>query len=437
MDRFQYLINLAMQVKLDYGRDGLDVLIPDRNLEAVLTLKPARPVDDGGQAVRDALTRPIGCPPLAALARGRDTACVVISDITRPVPNREILPPLLGTLEVCGIPREGITILVATGTHRANTQAELREMVGPEILANYRVVNHDARDAEAHEYLGETPGSVPIWVDKRFLEADLKISIALIEPHFMAGFSGGRKSVCPGICSMETVKVWHGPRFIGHELSYAGSVDGNPVHEDAMFVARRAGLDFICDVTIDAERNITGVFAGDPEAAWLRGVALVRSVVETELDQPVDAVVTSTAGYPLDLTFYQAVKGMVAAIPAVKEGGTIIVAAECAEGIGGQDFTETLLGLDDLEAFVERTRDPRFFVPDQWQIHELQKAVGKAEILMFTEGIPAAELARLFVTPISSVEDGIRQAIEKHGFRARIIVMPKGPYVIPVVTQES
>lgn len=426
-----------MQVKLDYGREGLDVQIPDRNLEAVLTLKPARPVGNGGQAVRDALTRPIGCPPLAALARGRETACVVISDITRPVPNREILPPLLGTLEVCGIPREGITILVATGTHRGNTRAELDEMVGTEILANYRVVNHDARDADSHRYLGETPRGVPIWVDTRFLDADLKISVALIEPHFMAGFSGGRKSVCPGICSMETVKVWHGPRFIGHELAQAGSVEGNPVHEDALFVARKAGLDFICDVTIDADRNITGVFAGDPEAAWLRGVALVRSVVQTELDHPVDAVITSTAGYPLDLTFYQAVKGMVAAVPAVKEGGTIIVAAECAEGIGGQDFAETLLGLADLEGFVQRTHDPEFFVPDQWQIHELLKAVSKAEVLMFSEGIPSEALSRLFVTPISSVEEGIRQAIEKHGFRARIAVMPKGPYVIPVVAQEG
>ncbi len=422
-----------MQVKLDYGRDGLDVQIPDRNLEAILTLNHARPVADGGMAVRDALQRPVGCPPLAALARGRESACVVISDITRPVPNRVILPPLLGTLEMCGIPREKITILVATGTHRACTAAELEEMVGPNIVAGYRIENHDARDPETHRYLGETPRGVPMWVDTRFLDADLKISVALIEPHFMAGFSGGRKSICPGICSMETVKVWHGPRFIGHERSDSGSVDGNPVHEDALYVAGKAGLEFICDVTIDAARSITGVYAGSPEAAWLKGVGAVRSVAQAELEQPADIVVTSTAGYPLDQTFYQAVKGMVGALPALKEGGTIIIASECAEGIGGDEFTRTLLENDDLEAVVEKTYDPAFFVPDQWQVHELLKAVRKAEILMFTEGISADQLSRCFVTPISTVEEGIRQAIEKHGFRSRIAVIPKGPYVMPVV----
>lgn len=424
-----------MQVKIDYGRDGLDVQIPDRNLEAVLTLNHARAVGDSGMAVRDALQRPVGCPPLAALARGRESACVVISDITRPVPNRVILPPLLGTLEMCGIPREKITILVATGTHRPCTAAELEEMVGPSLAAAYRIENHDARDPGTHRYLGETPRGVPMWVDTRFLDADLKISVALIEPHFMAGFSGGRKSICPGICSMETVKVWHGPRFIGHELSDNGSVDGNPVHEDALYVARKAGLEFICDVTIDASRSITGVYAGNPEAAWLKGVNAVRSVAQAELEQPVDIVVTSTAGYPLDQTFYQAVKGMVGALPALKEGGTIIIASECAEGIGGEEFRRTLLEQDDLEAVVARTYDPEHFVPDQWQIHELLKAVRKAEILMFTEGISAEQLSRCFVTPIPSMEEGIRQAIEKHGFRSRIAVIPKGPYVMPVVKE--
>lgn len=423
----------TMEVTLDYGREGLTVQLPAHNVVGVLTLQHAKPHPYPERAVRDALKRPVGCPPLAALARRKQSACVVISDITRPVPNRTILPPILGILETSGIPSDGITILVATGTHRPNTREELTEMVGPEIVRDYRIVNHEARDPETHRCLGETPRGVPMWVDTRFLDAELKLSVALIEPHFMAGYSGGRKSICPGICAMETVQVWHGPRFIGHDRADSGVLEGNPVHEDALHVARQAGLDFICDVTLDEQRNITGVFAGEVEAAWLRGVASARASAQAELTQPVDIVVTTTAGYPLDLTFYQAVKGMVGALPAVKPGGTVIVAARCEEGLGSRDFAETLLELEDLDAFVEQTRQPGFFIPDQWEIHELQKAVRRAEILMYSEGIPDETLARCFVTPIPSVEDGIRRALDRHGPEARIAVIPKGPYVLPVV----
>jgi nickel-dependent lactate racemase len=421
------------QVRLDYGRKGLEVQVPTANLDAVLNLQPARPHHWPERGVRDALRQPVGCPPLAGLARGKASACVVISDITRPVPNRAILPELLAVLGMAGIPRDETTILVATGTHRACTNAELLEMVGPEILRDYRIVNHAARDHAAHRHLGETPNGAPIWVDTRFLDAELKVSVALIEPHFMAGYSGGRKNICPGICAMETVQVWHGPRFIGHERSESGSVEGNPVHEDSLYVARLAGLDFICDVTLDQNRRVVGVFAGDVEAAWERGVRSVEQLAQAPLPEPVDIVVTTTAGYPLDLTFYQAVKGMVGALPAVKEGGTIIIASECAEGLGSQDFAETLLATDDLEAFVAKTYDPSFFIPDQWEIHELSKAVRKAEVMMYSEGIPDAALERCFVTPIPSVEEGIRRALERHGPLARIAVIPKGPYVLPVI----
>jgi len=424
-----------MKLKLDYGHQGLDVTVPDANLEAVLALHAAAAHPEPERAVSDALKQPIGCPPLAALARDRKSACVVISDITRPVPNRIVLPPLLAILEISGIAREDITILVATGTHRPNTREELESMVGPDIVRSYRIENHVATDRAAHDYLGETPRGVPIWVDKRFLHADLKISVALIEPHFMAGYSGGRKSVCPGICGMDTVEIWHGPHFIGHELSESGSVEGNPVHEDSLFIARKAGLDMICDVTLDEQRNITGVYAGEVEAAWLRGIRAAESISRSCLRRPVDIAITSTAGYPLDLTFYQAIKGMVGALPAIKPGGTVIVVARCAEGIGGKHFTDALLENTDLNAFVAKTYEPGFFVPDQWQVHELAKAVNKADVLMYTEGIPDELLSRCFVTPISSVEEGIRRSLKKHGPQARIAVIPKGPYVVPAISR--
>lgn len=422
-----------MRVRLDYGTDGLTVEVPEERFAGVLSISPRPPLADPGGAVEAALAEPIGAPPLAELARGRESACVVISDITRPVPNRVLLPPLLALLERNGIRRDRITILVGTGTHRPNEGEELVAMVGERIACDYRIVNHVARDAGAHRYLGCAPHGTPVHVDRIFLDADLKISTALIEPHFMAGYSGGRKAICPGICSMETVRVWHGPRFIGHENADSGRVDGNPVHEDALAAARMAGLDFILDVALDEERRITGVYAGDVETAWRAGVRHVADVVEAPLDAPVDVVLTTCAGYPLDLTFYQAVKGMVGAMPIVRPGGTILIAVRCAEGIGSPDFTRILLENDDLEAFVARTYDPDYFVPDQWEAHELAKALRKAEVLCYTEGIDSRTLARCFVTPVPSVEEGLARALAKHGPVARLAVIPKGPYVVPVI----
>lgn len=422
-----------MKISLDYGKEGLAVEVPDENLDAVLRLNPAPPVTDANQAVQAALENPIGCAPLRELCRGRRSACVVISDITRPVPNAVLLPPLLGCLEAAGILRERITILVATGTHRPNTPEELAGMVGPAVAREYRIVNHAARDPETHERIGTGPNGTPFEVDRRFLEADLKITTALIEPHFMAGYSGGRKSVCPGICSLETVKTWHGPHFIGHSCSEAGVLEGNPLHEDAVRAARLAGTDFILDVALDEARRITGVFAGDLEAAWLKGVGHVERVVQARLERPVDVVLTTSAGYPLDLTYYQAVKGMVGALPAVKEGGSIVLAARCAEGLGSREFADALLQNDDLEAFVRRLYEPGFFIPDQWEVQELAKARRKADVLCYSEGIDADTLARCFVQPVPSVEAGVRQALAQHGPGARLAVIPKGPYVVPVV----
>jgi nickel-dependent lactate racemase len=405
--------------------------VPDRNLAAVLGLKPQPPLAVPDSAVWRALVEPIGAPPLLDLAEGRRSACVVISDITRPVPNRILLPRILEMLAGGGIPHQAVTILVATGTHRPNLGDELVALVGPEIARRYRVENHAARDLESHAYLGESPRGVPIYVDRRYLEADLKITTALIEPHFMAGYSGGRKSVCPGLCAVETVKVLHGPHFIGHERADSGQLAGNPVHEEALFVARQAGVDFIVDVTLDEAQRLTGIYAGDLELAWLAGVAAVEGVARAPIDPPADIVVTTAAGHPLDLTYYQAVKGMVGALPAVKRGGTIILAARCEEGIGGPDFRDSLLRSDDIEAFVRRTYEPGFFIPDQWEVHELARALRHAQVFCFTEGIDDDTLRRCFVTPVASVEAGLRQALDHHGPGARVAVIPKGPYVIP------
>jgi nickel-dependent lactate racemase len=426
-----------MRVRLDYGKSGLEAELPDANLIGVLSLTPAPKLSDPTAAVEVALAQPIGTRPLAQLAAGRRDACIVVCDITRPVPNTTLLPPLLRTLEAAGLPRERITILIATGTHRPNLGAELDALLGPDIAARYRVVNHDCKDPEAHTYLEESPGGVPVRLNRVYCEADLKITVGLIEPHFMAGYSGGRKLIMPGLAAFETVQHWHCPRFLESPLATNGVVDGNPVHAESLAIARMMPPALILDVTLDEANRITGVFAGELEQAWREGVAFAAKHVRAGAPQAADVVVTTCAGYPLDATFYQAVKGMVGALPVVRPGGTIVIAAECREGVGSADFTRVLMETDDLEAFVAHISEPGVFVPEEWEVEELAKAARHADILCVADGIPAATLARCFVTPVPSVESGVRMALERHGPDATLLAIPRGPYVIPYVANPA
>lgn len=422
-----------MRVRLDYGKTGLTAELPDANLLGILSLSPAPPLSDPTEAVAAALAAPLGTLPLARLAHGRRDACIVICDITRPVPNKTLLPPILRVLEAAGIPAERITLLIATGTHRPNEGAELHHLIGEEIANRYRVVNHDSHDRAAQRYLGVSPNGVPVRLDSTYCDADLKLTVGLIEPHFMAGYSGGRKLVMPGIADFETVQRWHCPRFLESPLATNGSVDGNPVHVESLAIARMMPPDLILDVTLDESNRITGVFAGELEQAWRAGVAFAAQHVRAAAPQLADIVVTSCAGYPLDTTFYQAVKGMVGALPVVKQGGSIILAAECAEGIGSPLFTRTLLEAGDLEAFVAHISQPDVFLPEEWQVEELAKARRKAEIYCVAGGIPAPRLAECFVQPAASIEEALHAAFARHGQNASVLAIPRGPYVIPYI----
>jgi nickel-dependent lactate racemase len=422
-----------MRVKLEYGRTGLEVELPDQPAVRSLAYKDAEPLADPRAAIERVLARPNGTPPLAELARGRTDACVVICDITRPVPNEALLEPLLATLESSGIPRDKILILIATGLHRPNEGHELVEIVGAEIAANYRIENHHGKDLSEHTYLGESPRGVPIWIDSRYVEADLKITIGLIEPHLMAGFSGGRKLICPGLAALETVKVWHGPDFLEHPNADCGILDGNPVHEENTWIGRHTGCDFIVNVVIDSQRRILKVVAGDMVAAFLEGVEFVKGVVRDTVPEPVDIVVTSCAGYPLDTTFYQAVKGMTGALPIVKQGGTIILAASLTEGIGSPEFQRLFRENSSLEVFVERILGKDYFVMDQWQLEELAKVRRKAKVKIVSDGLPPETLNSLFVESASSVEQALADSLAEYGPQAKVAVIPKGPYVLAQV----
>ncbi len=419
-----------MKVEMRYGTGTLPMEIPEVNVVGVLEIAESVPLPDENGAVREAIARPIASPPLAELAGGRESACIVISDITRPVPNKVILPPLLEVLEQSGIPREKITILIATGIHRPNNTEELETMVGSDIMETYRIVNHFSQKPETQAYLGKTENGTPVYINKTYLEADLKITTGLIEPHLMAGYSGGRKAICPGIASVETMKVMHGPELMEHPKSAVGILEGNPFHKEATEIARMAGVDFNLNVAIDKHRSITGIFAGELVESHRVGAAFVEKQAKVTLPAPADAVVVSSAGYPLDSTFYQAIKGLLTAVEIVKQGGSILLVAACSEGIGSKPFTDLIFKTDDLTAFVQGLYNPANFVIDQWQLEELAKVARKADIYFYTDGIPYHQRAKLFVHPLKTPQEGIQEILDRYGADAQIAVIPEGPYVL-------
>jgi nickel-dependent lactate racemase len=341
-----------------------------------------------------------------------------------------ILPPILETLESAGIDRENILILVGTGLHRPSTPEERLEMCGEEVVERYRIEDHHARVDAEHTYLGESPAGVPIWIDSRYLQADLKIATGLIEPHFMAGFSGGRKAICPGIAGQTTIARWHSPQFLEHENAKNGVLEGNPVHEENTWIAKRAGCDFIVNTIQDSDRRLLAIVAGDMEAAFLEGVEYARAVVRDTLEKPVDIVVTTCAGYPLDATLYQSVKGVVAAMEILKPGGTIILAAAMSEGVGSNEFDQIVDDCPTIEDFMRKVTETDYFLLNQWQIEELGQAMRLGKVVVVTDGLPRETVERYYLETAPTVEEAVEAAMKEYGADAAIAVMPEGPYVL-------
>ncbi|HEX9655639.1 MAG TPA: nickel-dependent lactate racemase [Bacteroidota bacterium] len=418
-----------MKVHLAYGKKGLDIDIPDRNLVKVMTMPAAEALADPDNAILQALQNPIESPPFSDLARRAKSACVVICDVTRPAPNKIILPHIFHALEENGIDRVNVTVLVATGLHRPSKPEELEEMVGVDIQKRYRVVDHHARIIEEQRYLGETSSNTPVYIDKEYCNADLKITTGFIEPHLMAGFSGGRKMVAPGCAGELTIKSLHSPFFLENQMCKEGSIENNPLHLELLEIAEMAGHDFIVNVAMNESGKITGVFAGHPTRAHETGINHVRHSVRSTVKEPVDIVITTSAGYPLDLTFYQAVKGMTAALPIVKKGGMLIIAAECAEGLGSSEFRDMATKFESADAFLQ-TILSNPVVLDQWQLEECAKVARKADVVLVSSGIPAEYRDKLFVRSSDSVENALGQGFAKYGDIATVAVIPKGPYTL-------
>jgi len=423
-----------MRIELNYGRGMLPLDLPDDWDVTVIGKKPMTALTDPVAAVEAALAAPLAAPSLAEAARGCRSACILICDITRPVPNGLTLPPLIKGLLEAGIDAQAITVLVATGLHRPNEGDELAEVVGdPWVMESVRVENHFARDAAAHVDLGVTPTrGVRVLLDRRLVEADLKIATGLVEPHFMAGYSGGRKAVCPGLAAVETIRVAHGPAMLEGQIG-PGIIEGNPLHKGLVQVLRKVGVDFLVNVALDRDRQIAGVFCGHPETAHLAGIEFVENESHVPLDDYVDFVITSGGGHPLDASFYQAIKGISAASAIVRPGGVILLCASLSEGVGSPSFEKLIRETANPEAFEAKLLDDQFFVVDQWMVQHLCQARRRARVLLYTGGLPFEAAGELLIEAVRSPAEGVALGLDHIGDNGRIAVIPQGPYVLATV----
>ena len=423
-----------MIVELEYGRGRLPVRIPDGCEPTVLRKNPLPTIDDTARAVERVFAEPIGAPPLASLARGKRSACVLVCDITRPVPNHVFLGPMVRTLIDSGIPARNITVLVATGLHRPNEGEELAELIGDRwVLDTVKVENHFARDAEAHVDLGVTATrGTPVKLDRRFVDAELRIATGLVEPHFMAGWSGGRKVVAPGVAYEDTIRTFHNARFMENPAAIQCNLDGNPLHEEQLEIMRMLGDIYAVNTVIDEQRRLCFVNFGEIIESHLDAVRFVRDSCEVPVDRRFRTVVTSAAGYPLDRTYYQTVKGMVTPIDILAPGANLIIASDCSEGIGSAQYREAQRRLvaNGPDGFLADILDKPLADIDEWQTEMQLKPMRLAGIHLYSQGLPAEDRALTGVNVIDSIEDAVTRSVESSGDPA-VAVIPEGPYVVP------
>jgi nickel-dependent lactate racemase len=425
-----------MHIHLAYGRHGLDVDLPDHTQVIEPRFVPGLADEPG--ALRAALRQPIGAPPLAELVQPGDNVVIVHTDITRATPNERILPVLLAELAAAGVRREDITLLNGLGTHRKQTEAELRAMLGDAVVDGYRCLQHDCFDDTGLVSLGVTSRGHPVRINRAYMQADVRILTGFIEPHFFAGFSGGPKAILPSLAGVESVFTNHGLAMIGHPQATWGVIEGNPIWEEMREVALRTEPTFLFNVALNTRRAITGVFAGEMLQAHAAGCKFVRTSAMAEVDAPYDIVVTTNSGYPLDQNLYQAVKGMSAAAQIVRPGGAIVMAAACADGLPDHgQYAALLARAGSPQAVLDMIAQPGFSAHDQWQVQIQAQIQLKAEVHVYSGGLSDEQIQRALFVPCRSVEDTVAQLLARYGPAARLCVMPDGPLTIPYVRQTA
>ncbi len=428
------------KIDIAFGRAHLAVNLPDEAEPCVIRKRQLPKLRDARAAIRAALDNPIAARPLRQLAAAKRSACILICDITRPVPNHLFLRPMIEDLMAAGIPASGISVLVATGLHRPNEGAELEELVGdPWVLKTVAVANHFARNDSDHVDLGRTrTRQTPVKLNRRFVEADLRIATGLVEPHFMAGWSGGRKVVAPGVAHHTTIRTFHSARFMEDPLAVQCNLVGNPLHEEQLEIVRMLGDIYALNTVIDEARDLVHVTFGEIIASHLAAVAFIDKVTRVPVDRRFGTIVTSSAGYPLDKTYYQTVKGMVTPLDILAPGGTLIIASQCSEGFGSPEFRESQQRLVELgpERFLATLTAKSLAEIDEWQTEMQLKPMRKGRIQLYTTGLDAEMRAITGVELVDSVDAAVRASIARTGDRG-VAVIPEGPYVVPVLRGPS
>ena len=448
------------RVRLAYGKSGLEIALRDDINVDVIEPRYIQGLSDAAGAVREALRHPVASKPLRERVRTSDTVAIVVNDITRATPYDLLLPVLLD--ELSHVPDDHITILVATGTHRPTTEAELSTLLGHEAVGRFRIVQNNAQDRDSHALVGTTHSGNAIWVHREYLKSDLRILTGFIEPHIFAGFSGGGKACLPGMTLLETTLRNHCPAHIDHPKATWGVTQGNPIREEIQEAARMAGPGFLLNVAMNRDKAVTEIFAGDIEKAHEQGCESVRKTAMVRVSAPYDIVITSNSGYPLDLNLYQSVKGMSAAAQIVRKGGAIILAADCWDGIPDHGEYKRLLfdaqgpahllarvrGIPDCGLRISdcglngtAVKNPQSAIPnpksqgllcqDSWQAQIHASICEKATVHLFSDHLSDEDITRAMLTPCRDIAARVDQLIDVYGPEASIAVMPEGPLTIP------
>jgi lactate racemase len=419
-----------VNVRLAYGSGGLDVELPASRTTVVRPADHPGVLDEPG-ALRAALRAPVAGPPLREIVRPGQTVAISICDGTRAQPRRLMIPAVLEEIDGIVDP-DDIVILIATGTHRGNTDAEIRAMLGDEVVERIRVVNHDARDRDSLVFLGNHGNDVPVWINRRWLEADVRITTGFVEPHFFAGFSGGPKMVTPGLAGLETTLVLHDAVRIGHPKAIWGITEGNPVHDDIRAAAAAAPPHFSLDVILNREQRIIEAFAGETTPMHQAACAAASEYAMQTVDAPFDVVVTSNSGFPLDQNLYQAVKGMSAAATVLKPGGMIVCAAECRDGFPDHgQYRELLLSQRSPRELIDAIVSSRSVTPDQWQVQVQANIQTRANVVMYTDYLSDDELAQVHLAQTRDIAATVGEELDRRGPDATVCVLPEGPQTIP------
>lgn len=422
-----------MKVNLAYGKNGLEVDLPERGVE-VIEPRFVKGLEDEAASLRHALRHPVAAAPLSELATPESSVAIIFPDRTRAMPSDRVLPVVLSELEQ--VPRDNITLINAVGTHRSNTPEELEAMLGRGILDNYRIVQHQPRNRSSMVHLGASQYGNQVWVNKDFVQASLKILTGFIEPHLFAGFSGGPKAVLLGVGAFESILRNHSAPMLDHPNATWGETADNPIYREMSEIAALVEPDFIVNVTLNKDREITGVFAGDWKEAHARGCGFARESVMRPVEEAFDVVVTTNSGFPLDLNLYQAVKGMSAAARIVKPGGAIVMASECCDGVPSEGpFGQLLRSGRSPAELLSNIHNHAETIQDQWQVQILAKILMNSEVYLYST-LPDSEVLAAHLKPVRDIGGLVRRLQAAAGPDCRVAVLPEGPQTVPYVTEK-